>query len=75
MVTGVWSASLPFQRTLRCQPVSSVWFALSLQVLLQWRCAASLQGCYRQQKMTAVMEARKHLETGELLETGNSQKI
>ncbi|OPJ74774.1 SFI1-like protein isoform D [Patagioenas fasciata monilis] len=37
--------------------------AILSKVLLQWRCAASLQGYYRQQKMTAVMEARKHLET------------
>ncbi|KAM9371571.1 protein SFI1 homolog [Phaethornis superciliosus] len=36
--------------------------AILLKVLLQWRCAASLQGYYRQQKITAVMEARKHLD-------------
>ncbi|XP_065502322.1 protein SFI1 homolog isoform X3 [Caloenas nicobarica] len=33
------------------------------KVLLQWRYTASLQRYYHQQKMTAVMEARKHLET------------
>ncbi|KFZ59709.1 Protein SFI1, partial [Antrostomus carolinensis] len=36
--------------------------AILSKVLLQWRYTASLQMCYRQQKMTAVMEARKHLD-------------
>ncbi|XP_075023473.1 protein SFI1 homolog isoform X6 [Calonectris borealis] len=36
--------------------------AILSKVLLQWRYTASLQLYYRQQKMTAVMEARKHLD-------------
>ncbi|XP_021268867.1 protein SFI1 homolog isoform X2 [Numida meleagris] len=36
--------------------------AILIKVLLQWRCAASLQVYHRQQKVTAVMEARKHLD-------------
>ncbi|XP_010084272.1 PREDICTED: protein SFI1 homolog [Pterocles gutturalis] len=36
--------------------------AILSKVLLQWRYAASLQVYYRQQKMTAVMEARRHLD-------------
>ncbi|XP_075574799.1 protein SFI1 homolog [Pelecanus crispus] len=36
--------------------------AILSKVLLQWRYAASLQVYYRQQKMTAVIEARKHLD-------------
>ncbi|KAM6052387.1 protein SFI1 homolog isoform 2-T4 [Chlamydotis macqueenii] len=36
--------------------------AILSKVLLQWRYTASLQVCCRQQKMTAVMEARKHLD-------------
>ncbi|XP_064322426.1 protein SFI1 homolog isoform X2 [Phalacrocorax carbo] len=36
--------------------------AILSKVLLQWRYTASLQMYYRQQKATAVMEARKHLD-------------
>ncbi|XP_054075450.1 protein SFI1 homolog isoform X8 [Rissa tridactyla] len=36
--------------------------AILSKVLLQWRYAASLQVYYCQQKMTAVMDARKHLD-------------
>ncbi|XP_068268446.1 protein SFI1 homolog isoform X2 [Nyctibius grandis] len=36
--------------------------AILSKVLLQWRYTASLQVYFRQQKMTAVMEARKHLD-------------
>ncbi|KAM6119980.1 protein SFI1 homolog [Phoenicopterus ruber ruber] len=36
--------------------------AILSKVLLQWRYTASLQVYYRQQKMAAVMEARKHLD-------------
>ncbi|KAM6340098.1 protein SFI1 homolog isoform 3-T6 [Alca torda] len=36
--------------------------AILSKVLLQWRYTASLQVYYRQQKRTAVMEARKHLD-------------
>ncbi|XP_010282996.1 PREDICTED: protein SFI1 homolog [Phaethon lepturus] len=36
--------------------------AILSKVLLQWRYAASLQVYYHQQKMAAVMEARKHLD-------------
>ncbi|KGL96182.1 Protein SFI1, partial [Charadrius vociferus] len=36
--------------------------AILSKVLLQWRYSASLQMYYRQQKRTAVMEARKHLD-------------
>ncbi|XP_009706871.1 PREDICTED: protein SFI1 homolog [Cariama cristata] len=37
--------------------------AILSKVLLQWRHAALLQVCRRQQKVTAVVEARKHLNT------------
>ncbi|KAM6403774.1 protein SFI1 homolog [Rhynochetos jubatus] len=37
--------------------------AILSKVLLQWRYTASLRVFYCQQKMTAVMEARKHLDT------------
>ncbi|XP_053938140.1 protein SFI1 homolog isoform X2 [Cuculus canorus] len=40
--------------------------AVLSKVLLQWRCAASRQGYCRQQKSTAVMEARKHLDIARL---------
>uniref|UniRef100_A0A8C9FB38 SFI1 centrin binding protein n=1 Tax=Pavo cristatus TaxID=9049 RepID=A0A8C9FB38_PAVCR len=36
--------------------------AILLKVLLQWRYTASLRVCHRQQKVAAVMEARKHLD-------------
>ncbi|XP_030357620.1 protein SFI1 homolog isoform X4 [Strigops habroptila] len=36
--------------------------AILSKVLLQWRYAALLQVCSRQQKMMAVMQARKHLD-------------
>ncbi|KAM6247293.1 LOW QUALITY PROTEIN: protein SFI1 homolog [Porphyrio hochstetteri] len=36
--------------------------AILSKVLLQWRYTASLQVCCRQQKMAAVVEARKHLD-------------
>ncbi|XP_032857375.2 protein SFI1 homolog isoform X2 [Tyto alba] len=36
--------------------------AVLSKVLLQWRHTVSLQVCCRQQKVTAVMEARKHLD-------------
>ncbi|XP_059683689.1 LOW QUALITY PROTEIN: protein SFI1 homolog [Gavia stellata] len=36
--------------------------AILSKVLLQWRYAALLQVCCRQRKVTAVMEARKHLD-------------
>ncbi|KAM9281581.1 protein SFI1 homolog isoform 2-T2 [Morus bassanus] len=36
--------------------------AILSKVLLQWRYTASLQVYYHQQKMTAVMQARKHLD-------------
>ncbi|KAM6193627.1 protein SFI1 homolog isoform 2-T4 [Sarcoramphus papa] len=36
--------------------------AILSKVLLQWRYTALLQVCCRQQKVTAVMEARKHLD-------------
>ncbi|KAM6377613.1 protein SFI1 homolog isoform 2-T2 [Pluvialis apricaria] len=36
--------------------------AVLSKVLLQWRYSASLQVYYRQQKRTAVVEARKHLD-------------
>lgn len=49
-------------------------FAFSPQVLLQWRHAALLQARYQQQKVTAVLEARKRLDIGELVQILRSQK-
>lgn len=58
---------------LQCQSVSHL-FALYLQVLLQWRDTAWLGACHRHLKVTAVVEARKHLDIGELMWMLNSQK-
>lgn len=63
----------PLQRTLRCQSVSCLLFVLYLQVLLRWRYTAFLQVGSRQEKVTALMEARKHLDIGELMERLNSR--
>ncbi|XP_027552614.1 protein SFI1 homolog isoform X2 [Neopelma chrysocephalum] len=37
--------------------------AVLSKVLLQWRHTAWLRACHRQEKVTAVVEARKHLDT------------
>lgn len=73
VVPAMWSTLLPILRILQwLYPVYCLHHIF--QVLLQWRYTASLRVYHRQQKVAAVMEARKHLDAGELMGILNSLK-
>ncbi|OXB73314.1 UNVERIFIED_CONTAM: hypothetical protein H355_008290 [Colinus virginianus] len=54
------------ERKATTQAVEHYKRAILLKVLLQWKYIASLRVYHRQQKVAAVMEARKHLDTVQL---------